>query len=101
MPNTAPVFMQCERKAWETKGANDSKRIRGRKGVELRKRRMERTNWLCEDCLERGEPRAAQVVDHIKPIALGGEDIDENTRNLCHECHSTRTTEQFGRRVHT
>jgi 5-methylcytosine-specific restriction protein A len=60
---------------------------------------MARSNWLCEDCLD-AKPkkvRPATVVDHIKPLGLGGSDIDSNTRNLCDDCHGIRTAEQFGR----
>jgi 5-methylcytosine-specific restriction enzyme A len=57
---------------------------------------MSRTDWLCEFCVKRGTPRVADVVDHIKPLAQGGEDEDENTRNLCHDCHDKVTREQFG-----
>ncbi len=58
-----------------------------------------RTCGLCEDCQAKGIIRRADVVDHIKPLALGGPDTDENTRNLCHECHRHRTAEQFGHRA--
>jgi 5-methylcytosine-specific restriction protein A len=60
---------------------------------------MLRTNWLCEDCTEQGRLSQADVVDHIQPLSLGGEDIDSNTRNLCHRCHEKRTAEQFNRKV--
>ena len=78
--------------------SSPGKRIRGRKHGVLRTRRMARSKWLCEDCQAQGRTTAAQVVDHVKPLALGGQDVDENTRNLCHECHDKRTAEQFGRR---
>jgi 5-methylcytosine-specific restriction protein A len=57
---------------------------------------MQRTNWLCEDCDKEGRVIPANVVDHIKPLALGGSDRDENTRNLCKAHHAKRTAEQFG-----
>ena len=79
------------------KPSSADKRIRGYKGVALRKQRMARTNWLCERCLPK-RTRAATVVDHIKPLSLGGEDIDANTRNLCDQCHAEVTAEQFGHR---
>lgn len=75
---------------------NRHERIRGRAGVALRKLRLSRTHGLCEDCLTKGLVKAASVVDHIKPLALGGEDVDSNTRNLCNPCHDKRTAEQFG-----
>lgn len=71
-------------------------RIRGRKGVELRRRRLARSSFLCEWCRDRQVTRLADVVDHILPLALGGHDVDENTRNLCDECHLKAGAQQFG-----
>lgn len=75
-------------------------RIRGRKGVELRKRRL-RNEPLCRDCAGQGIAQAATTPDHIKPLAHGGEDIDSNIRCLCQPCHAKRTAEQFGHKVKT
>lgn len=72
------------------------KRLRGRAGQAQRARRLKRTNGLCERCLERSVTRLATVVDHRIPLALGGEDADHNTRNLCDPCHDEVTAEQFG-----
>jgi 5-methylcytosine-specific restriction protein A len=74
-----------------------TERLRGRAAVAQRKRRLQRTNGLCEDCLEAGMIKAAAEVDHITPLALGGSDDDGNTRNLCKPHHEKRTAEQFGR----
>jgi 5-methylcytosine-specific restriction protein A len=76
--------------------AAPTERLRGRAAVAQRKRRMQRTYGLCEDCQAKGLTKAAHVVDHIIPLAHGGSDEDENTRNLCHEHHQQRTAEQFG-----
>lgn len=84
------------RKPWEHRGAGADKRLRGRKAVEQRNRRLARTNYLCEHCLPRYVP--ATVVDHIIPLAKGGDDTDANTRNLCGPCHDKVTAEQFGYR---
>ena len=75
-----------------------AERIRGRLGQKLRDRRLQRSNYLCTDCLN-SKPRVirtADVVDHIVPLALGGDDVDDNTRNLCDDHHRIRTAEQFG-----
>lgn len=72
-------------------------RIRGRRGMALRERRLQ-ANPLCVDCKAKGIVRIAVTPDHIVPLALGGEDVDENTRNLCADCHRVRTAEQFGHR---
>ncbi|WP_084220587.1 HNH endonuclease [Sphingomonas parapaucimobilis] len=57
---------------------------------------MRRTNGLCERCQAAGLIVAAVVVDHIQPLALGGLDVDDNTRNLCQPCHHEVTAKQFG-----
>ncbi|WP_343347622.1 HNH endonuclease signature motif containing protein [Sphingomicrobium sp. XHP0239] len=75
-----------------------AERIRGRKGQALRRRRLARTNGLCEDCKAKGKITVATIVDHTIPLAHGGEDVDENTRNLCDHCNQKRTAEQFGHR---
>lgn len=72
-------------------------RIRGRRGVELRKRRL-RNEPLCRICKAKGRITAATVPDHIKPLAKGGEDVDSNIRCLCAACHDQVTREEFGQR---
>lgn len=49
-------------------------------------------------CKAKGLVRLATVVDHIVPLALGGADTDDNTRNLCDSHHREVTAEQFGQR---
>lgn len=71
-------------------------RIRGRAGQEARARRLRRTHGLCEHCEKAGRTELATAVDHIIPLAQGGEDVDDNTRNLCDACHAAATAEQFG-----
>lgn len=72
-------------------------RIRGRAGVALRKRRL-RNEPLCRMCKAENIIRAATVPDHIKPLALGGTDADDNIRCLCAEHHDQVTREEFGQR---
>lgn len=76
--------------------SSEGKRIRGKAGQIARARRLARTNGLCERCLANGHIILATRVDHELPLALGGEDVDENTRNLCAPCHDEVTAEQFG-----
>lgn len=74
-------------------------RLRGRAGQAQRLRRLKRTAGLCEHCHKAGRTRAATIVDHIKPLAHGGSDLDSNTRNLCDDHHREVTAEQFGHQV--
>lgn len=71
-------------------------RLRGRRAVLQRDRRLQRTNYLCQDCQAEGKVTIATVVDHVIPLAFGGPDTDENTRNLCDNHNRERTAEQFG-----
>lgn len=34
-------------------------------------------------------------VDHMQPLALGGEDTDGNVQPLCRDCHLAKTAEDF------
>ncbi|MFC4295470.1 HNH endonuclease [Novosphingobium tardum] len=72
-------------------------RIEGRRGQVLRDARLQREP-LCRDCRSVGRTTAATVIDHIKPLAHGGLDVDSNCRALCRACHEDRTREQFGQR---
>jgi 5-methylcytosine-specific restriction protein A len=72
-------------------------RIRGRRGVELRKARLAREP-LCRDCKAKGIYRASVVPDHITPLAQGGTEDESNIRCLCGPCHDRRTAEQFNRK---
>lgn len=56
---------------------------------------------MCAMCLQLGQTVIATDVDHIKPLADGGEPYDfENVRSLCHSCHSRVThAAQLGREV--
>lgn len=37
-------------------------------------------------------------IDHVQPLALGGEDVDGNVQALCKRCHKTKTAMDFGKR---
>jgi hypothetical protein len=67
-----------------------AERLRGRAGVEQRRRRL-RAEPICRHCKERGITRVATVPDHIQPLALGGTDEDGNVQCLCAECHEIKT----------
>jgi 5-methylcytosine-specific restriction protein A len=49
-------------------------------------------------CARCGFPFLASAidVDHITPIAHGGEDTDGNLQPLCRPCHKLKTREDFG-----
>jgi 5-methylcytosine-specific restriction protein A len=61
----------------------------------LRKELRRAGRFPCAEC---GIPRLASGldVDHIHPLALGGEDVAENVQALCKPCHKAKTREDFG-----
>lgn len=63
----------------------------------MRKRRLARTSGLCEHCEAEGLATLATVVNHKLPLARGGEDVDENTENLCARHDAIVTAAQFGK----
>ncbi|MFE4514433.1 HNH endonuclease [Kitasatospora sp. NPDC056783] len=65
-------------------------------GAERLRRRVDRTgSAVCGLC--GGDFPAGLVdVDHRTPLALGGEDTDDNVWPLCRPCHKAKTREDFG-----
>jgi len=50
---------------------------------------------LCRICFETDTITAAQMVDHIKPVRLGGEFWDErNYQSLCNSCHAVKSAKE-------
>ncbi|WP_309505802.1 HNH endonuclease [Streptomyces pyxinae] len=52
------------------------------------------TAW-CGWCLN-DFPAAEVEIDHVRPLALGGEGVDSNVRVLCRSCHALKTATEFG-----
>ncbi|MBD2704176.1 HNH endonuclease [Spirosoma sp. BT702] len=57
----------------------------------LRKAKLEK-DPICEHCYQQGKVTPATVVDHTKPVRLGGEPLDiDNTTSLCVSCHNRKS----------
>ena len=47
---------------------------------------------LCQQCKREGVITGAQMVDHIKPITMGGSPVDQkNLQSLCTKCHNSKS----------
>lgn len=73
-------------------------RLRGRAGVERRKRWLY-DHPLCEECERQGRVTAATVPDHIVALVNGGKDTEDNLQSLCTECHKAKTAKDLGYRL--
>jgi len=52
-------------------------------------------NPLCEMCKRKGKTTAAQMVDHIKQISLGGSMLHHsNLQSLCNKCHNIKSSRE-------
>lgn len=50
---------------------------------------------FCVNCANNNIMRHAAVVDHIIPLRLGGELLDEsNLQSLCHPCHNSKSAHE-------
>lgn len=67
-----------------------SPRLRGRAGVERRKRMLARFP-VCVECKRQGILTPTDEIDHIWPLAHGGPDIEDNMQGLCHPCHEAKS----------
>jgi hypothetical protein len=66
------------------------KRMRGRAGQAALKRRRAMFP-MCAHCAAIGVDKAADQIDHIKPLALGGLDVDDNCQGLCTMHHAVKS----------
>lgn len=77
------------RPAW-LKNAGTTKRVTGRRLQQMRAA-MFAADPLCAECKRHGRVTLATVRDHIKPLAEGGADSDDNAQGLCLDCHDEKT----------
>ena len=68
-----------------------TKRKQGRPEKRERLQVLERDGYLCVKCAELGLVVAAEEVDHIIPLYLGGEDTAANKQSLCRSCHRDKS----------
>ncbi len=76
----------------------DYKRTSGRK---LQKQRADlfRREPGCRECARRGVFTLATIRDHIRPLAEGGDDTDDNVQPLCRTCSDEKTAQERTRGV--
>lgn len=77
---------------------NHTPRTRGRKWVDRRARWLE-AHPLCCQCEQQRLVTAADEVDHITPLWMGGADSEANYQSLCVEHHKAKTAQEAKHRV--
>lgn len=86
-----------ESRRYEKYDRDSEKRKRyGRRWKRIRDRYIA-AHPLCERCEKLGSVNVAEEVHHIKPLAQGGTNTEENLMSLCKSCHSGITAREGGR----
>ena len=80
------------REAWAKK-PEAPKRVTGRRLQRLRDQ-LFASNPLCVECERQGRVTLATQRDHIKPLAEGGEDTEDNVQGLCKPCHEGKSLQE-------
>lgn len=82
--------------AWTKR--QDKRTLAGRPWRRLREQILKRDTYLCQACLAAGRIREATEVDHVRPLARGGDDTPANLRAICARCHQDKTITDNGGR---
>ena len=54
-----------------------------------------KANPLCEQCTREGRTTGGQMVDHIKPVSIGGSRLEQsNLQTLCNSCHNKKSANE-------
>ena len=66
--------------------ANAPQRLRGR-ASQARRARILANHPVCRICWA----RASTIADHIRNLAAGGSDTEDNMQGVCGRCHTAKT----------
>lgn len=64
-------------------------------GLQTRRARWFARFPLCVACEKLGRVSAAEQLDHIIPLHLGGSDSAPNLQGLCIPCHAAKTAAEL------
>lgn len=66
-----------------------NRKLSKRQWAIIRWRVLKRDGWRCRQCEKWGNE-----VDHVKPLAAGGDDSLDNLQVLCTGCHIEKTRQE-------
>lgn len=76
--------------AWAGDSPN---RTRGRRWMRIRAAILAR-DPICQTCEAKGRVRPSTIVDHVRPLSLGGTDDPSNLAGTCSDCHRDKTARE-------
>lgn len=96
MAERPPVFRPPgwrPREPWERRVTYQDRRVRGRAGQRMRALVLAEEPY-CRMCLAEGLRVQATVVDHIVPLAAGGDNSRGNQQALCVPHHEAKSLQE-------
>jgi len=92
---------QTRASGWHEYGKGKTRHERGYGKAYQRVRRLviERDQGLCQQCKRMGKLTPGAEVDHIKPLAHGGDHSSDNLEYLCRACHAFKTAREHSGRA--
>jgi len=94
-----PKLPTSKRRSWIPKEkkvfgqTNNQKFYNSKNWRALRKYKIQ-SKPTCEQCERENKLTAAQCVDHIKPLSLGGTNDLSNLQSLCNSCHAKKSARE-------
>jgi 5-methylcytosine-specific restriction protein A len=95
-----PTLPKGKKRSWITSRPTQARQMDNSAFYHSRGWRMTRkfyikANPLCEQCTREGKTTGGQMVDHIKPITLGGSMLHHsNLQTLCNSCHNKKNARE-------
>ena len=97
-----PTLPKGKKRSWITSRPTQARQMDNSAFYHSRAWRMTRkfyikANPLCEMCKRKSPPETTggQMVDHIKPITLGGSMLHHtNLQTLCNSCHNKKSAKE-------
>lgn len=102
MAERPPVFRPPgwkPRAPWERRVTYRDTRVRGRAGQAMRAQVLAEEPY-CRACLAEGKRVRATEVDHIKPLAAGGDNSRGNQQGLCEPHHEAKSAAERAEAQH-
>lgn len=92
-----PILPKAKKRSWiktmpKQIRQNNNQSFYNSKAWRMTRKFYIKDNPLCEMCKRKGQTTAGQMVDHIKPISMGGNMLHiSNLQTLCNKCHAIKS----------
>ena len=90
VPSGRCAAHQVKRKPWSVASGDKPARLTGRPLRRMRRQLFQREP-LCQPCKANGRVTIATIRDHVRPLAEGGTDTEDNVQAICADCHQEKT----------